>query len=1358
MTTHAASATAGSIISAVQSSGVTRWSRRLIQALWCGALLGSATVALAQSSGITVRAWATLAANVGPQMELRVNGTLVGSTEVRAGSYQNYSFPAVSVPAGAKVEVVFNNDAFASDGDRNLFVESISVNGSTIAATASGVVFDRGPGPQAFDGVDVMPGLTTLYWNGALRFQLTGGGTTTPPVTTDTPPAGYSRCANEGGSCHFTGTANVVYGALGTWTSPRSFTGGTPCTNAVFGDPLSGTGKACYFQQSTTPPVVTTDTPPAGYSRCASENQNCAFTGTASVVYGALATWTAPRNFTGSTACSNAVFGDPLSGTGKACYMKPVTSPPTPLSLNLSIAGTGGVGFSDGSNCSASCSKTFNSGSTVTLAAAPSAGYTFAGWGGACAGTSTTCTVTMDSAKNVSANFAVNAPTTKTVSLTITGIGGVGFSDGSSCSASCTKTFNTGSNLTLVAAPSTGYAFTGWSGACSGTGTCSLSLQQNASVGATFTVSTAPPTLPDGSLAWSNPATWGGTLPPAGAEVVIPVGKVITLDVDSPSLAGLRIAGTLRFARANVSLTAGYIELTGALEIGTAINPFTNKATITLTGQPQTTNDGVARGLNVRGGRLELYGVSPQPVWTKLNDHANVGAAVLTLKDSTSNWKVGDTIALAPTDFYGIAQTERLTVGGSNGNQLALSTPVAKFRWGKLQYVTSGGMSLTPQAGYTPPALPAPTVLDERAAVGNLSRNIVIQGANDAAWANSGFGAHVMIMNLTSRIAVDGVEFRRVGQAGVTARYPFHWHMLSYNTAGQTLGDATGHIIKNSSIWNSTNRCVVIHGTNGVQVRNNICQDIKGHAYFLEDAVERRNVLDGNLALQTYKPDNARLLQVHEGDFANDGGSSGFWITNPDNTVTNNHAGDAHGLGFWLAYPSRPLGLSANVPTQPVNVPHGTFESNTAHSTRSPGIMLDGAPVDAAGNVNTIRYDPMLNEVVEWGKEVPFTLKGNTVFKGLAGAYRNRTSVPTYLEWVVADNSWVQFAGQTSDGLLARTLLIGTSLNNTNTPPVPYTGLPQAGLASYHSTLSMQFNTFVNFAMVDGKPSGAFTTDDYYIRAVDKGTARNGGSRFINTNPGYRVRPPALDGLPINNRNWTLAGALWDLHGYWGPAGNFWVYDVPFLTAGATCQQVVPAGRNGVSCNGEYYGVNNFNTDFDTTPYNFWSPVLAIRQDANGAEIGRWSVLGEGSTSTFLPGMRHFAARSGGRYVLSFPNRPLPKDFTTRLENVYRPTDSFLLGVSYDGSVNVTGFISSIDNGTAPRSWAFGTPEPRVRWFQMGTSLAAVMADSTGSTIWQDKANNLVWVKVQGGLFNRTDVPYSEQELYHPYTLNLYRP
>ena len=56
----------------------------------------------------------------------------------------------------------------------------------------------------------------------------------------------WTFCANEGVWCSFTGIKNVRYGANGSYYY-KTFTNGTSCTNVVFGDPLYGTKKQCYY-------------------------------------------------------------------------------------------------------------------------------------------------------------------------------------------------------------------------------------------------------------------------------------------------------------------------------------------------------------------------------------------------------------------------------------------------------------------------------------------------------------------------------------------------------------------------------------------------------------------------------------------------------------------------------------------------------------------------------------------------------------------------------------------------------------------------------------------------------------------------------------------------------------------------------------------------------------------------------------------------------------------------------------------------------------------------------------------------------------------------------------------------------
>jgi hypothetical protein len=69
----------------------------------------------------------------------------------------------------------------------------------------------------------------------------------------------WTFCANESGTCSFTGTQKVRYGAGTTYATPQTATNSLACTNVIFGDPIVGTAKHCDYQPlGTTPPSVTT--------------------------------------------------------------------------------------------------------------------------------------------------------------------------------------------------------------------------------------------------------------------------------------------------------------------------------------------------------------------------------------------------------------------------------------------------------------------------------------------------------------------------------------------------------------------------------------------------------------------------------------------------------------------------------------------------------------------------------------------------------------------------------------------------------------------------------------------------------------------------------------------------------------------------------------------------------------------------------------------------------------------------------------------------------------------------------------------------------------------------------------------
>jgi hypothetical protein len=122
----------------------------------------------------------------------------------------------------------------------------------------------------------------------------------------------------------------------------------------------------------------------------------------------------------------------------------------------------------------------------VTLTAAPALGSAFVGWSGSgCSGTSS-CTVTMTVARSVTATFSA----TYLLTATKDGVGSGTVTStpaGISCGADCSESYISGTMVTLTATPNGGSTFFGWSGGgCSGTGSCTVTMDAAKTVNATF--------------------------------------------------------------------------------------------------------------------------------------------------------------------------------------------------------------------------------------------------------------------------------------------------------------------------------------------------------------------------------------------------------------------------------------------------------------------------------------------------------------------------------------------------------------------------------------------------------------------------------------------------------------------------------------------------------------------------------------------------------------------------------------------------------------------------------------------------------------------------------------------------------
>jgi hypothetical protein len=626
---------------------------------------------------------------------------------------------------------------------------------------------------------------------------------------------------------------------------------------------------------------------------------------------------------------------------------------------------------------------------------------------------------------------------------------------------------------------------------------------------------------------WSDPATWPNRkVPAAGDKVVIGKDKEVILDVSPPALGGLSIDGKLVFSNdKDLELTTEWIMLHGELQIGTEARPHTRNATITFTDNVKD-EDVMAgmgdRGIMISGGTLNLHGDRTH-TWTKLSATANAGANRIQVLDA-SGWRVGDEIVLASTDFNP-RQAERRTITAISGNNLTLDKPLEYMHFGKITYG-----------------------VDERGEVGLLTRNIKIQASEDAA--ETYFGGHIMAMP-SSRMYISGIELNRMGQNLVLARYPVHWHLV---------GDAQGQYIKNASIHDTYNRCVTVHGTNYLQIHNNVTYNTVGHCFFLEDGIEHSNEYVRNLAIQTKchttkpcVPTNLaasgevsyayedRAAGRQSGQLAvanNDPGAqvllpsdntvASFWITNPNNIYRDNVAAGSDENGFWMSLPEHPngqfLGTEISQNTWPRNMPLREFKGNVAHSNFD-GFMFDrninaNNTFGVTGNMHISRENPAdpRSPIVEQ------VFEDLTAYKNRNGGFWGRGEVRTIRNYRSADNAigYTQASGLGGGATkenpytsrVVDSLFVGDSENigNPTTPEEKKYGrslpkpslpdFPMRGYEYYDNRHDVVNTTFVNFQDNATRKTGALS----YLLFTSFGVSSNNTIekvKFENAKPVY---------------------------------------------------------------------------------------------------------------------------------------------------------------------------------------------------------------------------------------------------------------
>ncbi|KAM4676365.1 cell surface hyaluronidase CEMIP2-like isoform 1-T2 [Discoglossus pictus] len=332
---------------------------------------------------------------------------------------------------------------------------------------------------------------------------------------------------------------------------------------------------------------------------------------------------------------------------------------------------------------------------------------------------------------------------------------------------------------------------------------------------------------------------------------------------------------------------------------------------------------------------------------------------ILTLVDDVTSWLPGNRVVIASTD-YSMHQAEEFNL---------LQCPECKSNQVKID-----GSPLYTHIGEVIDGI------DMRAEVGLLTRNIVVKGEMEESCYGQNhcqffnydtFGGQIKIQGHFTSVHLSGLEVKNMGQQ-LLGSYPVHFHMTG--AVDEEGGYNPPTYIDNLAIHHCFSRCVAIHGTHGLLVKDTVGYDTLGHCFFLEDGVEQRNTFYHNLGLLT-KPgtilptdrSEAMCLAMRDnvyGDYIPVPSTdcmavSTFWIANPNNNLIGNAAGGAQDVGIWFIFHRVPSGLSEGKYAEGESefTPLGTFYNNRVHSNFKAGLFIGkGIKTTVANTENPREY------------------------------------------------------------------------------------------------------------------------------------------------------------------------------------------------------------------------------------------------------------------------------------------------------------------------------------------------------------------------------------------------------------------
>jgi hypothetical protein len=262
-------------------------------------------------------------------------------------------------------------------------------------------------------------------------------------------------------------------------------------------------------------------------------------------------------------------------------------------------------------------------------------------------------------------------PSAQTFTLAVTksgtGTGTVTSSpSGISCGSTCSENFSSGTVVNLTATPDSGSTFAGWSGACSGTGACSVTMDAAKSVSATF--NSIPPaalssiTVSPTSVIGGNSSTGTLTLTRAAASNVVVNLSSNNASATVPPLVTVPQGATT----ASFSIGTTPVASSTVASISAVYNGVTKTATLTITRPTLSSlklNPSKVVGGNSSTGTVTLSGAAPPTgITVQLTSNRTTVATV----PSSVTIAAGTTAATFTVTTNRVRSTTNATISGTS--------------------------------------------------------------------------------------------------------------------------------------------------------------------------------------------------------------------------------------------------------------------------------------------------------------------------------------------------------------------------------------------------------------------------------------------------------------------------------------------------------------------------------------------------------------------------------------------------------------------------------------------------------------------------------------------------------------------